>query len=854
MTEKQFSKEVKVVRSDNGTEFMCMSRFFRENGIIHQTSCVATPQQNGRVERKHRHILNIARALLFQSNLPIKFWGEAILTAAYLINRTPSAVLGHRSPYELLYNEKPSYSQLRVFGSLCFVHHRSRDKDKFGKRSRRCVFVGYPYAQKGWKVFDLDKHEFFISRDVVFQESEFPYSAPTLVSINKEPVVSNTEPDGDWENTNLPTLEDRGSSSGSATPPVATVAEQTTPSSSPTTDVGAVDIDQPPLNVVAPASPAAQTPVVQPVEEVFGRGQRPRVPSVKLKDYVMYNAIHLENPSLTSACSSSHPHETVQGNSLYPLTDYITDENFSVAHRAFLAAVTAGVEPRSYSQAVKDKIWRGAMKQEVIAHEESGTWDIVSLPKGKKAIGCQWIYKLKFNADGTVERPKARLVACGNNQVQGDDFSETFAPVVKMGTIRSLLALVAAKGWEVHQMDVHNAFLHGDLNEEVYMRLPPGFTHSDPTKVCLLRKSLYGLRQAPRCWFEKLTNSLLEYGFLQSYSDASLFTYTKDSKEIRVLIYVDDLVLASNDLELLVKFKTYLGECFKMKDLGKLKYFLGIEVARSKEGIFLSQRKYSLDIIEDTGLLGCKPVTIPMEQYHQLTAEDTPLLADPKKYRRLVGRLVYLMITRPELCYTIHLLSQFMQQPREAHWNAALRVVRFLKGCPGQGILLRADNNLQLSVYVDADWSSCPDSRRSLSAYVVFLGDSPIDWKTKKQDTVSMSSAEAEYRAMAAAVKEVKWIVPLVEELGVKVVQPVRFYCDSKAAIHIAANPVFHERTKHLERDCHSVRDAVKAGLISTIHVKSKDQIADLLTKALGRPQFEALSSKLGVQDLHSPT
>ncbi|XP_013729639.1 uncharacterized mitochondrial protein AtMg00810-like [Brassica napus] len=186
-----------------------------------------------------------------------------------------------------------------------------------------------------------------------------------------------------------------------------------------------------------------------------------------------------------------------------------------------------------------------------------------------------------------------------------------------------------------------------------------------------------------------------------------------------------------------------------MKDLGKLKYFLGIEVAQSDEGIFLSQRKYVLDIIADTGMLGCKPVSIPLEQYHQLATDNGPVMTDPKKYRRLVGRLVYLSITRPELCYTIHLLSQFMQKPREAHWNAALRVVRFLKGCPGQGILLRANSDLQRSVYVDADWSTCPESRRSLSAYIVLLGGSPINWKTKKQDTVSMSSAEAEYRAMA---------------------------------------------------------------------------------------------------------
>ena len=265
----------------------------------------------------------------------------------------------------------------------------------------------------------------------------------------------------------------------------------------------------------------------------------------------------------------------------------------------------------------------------------------------------------------------------------------------------------------------------------------------------------------------------------------------------------------------------------------------------------MSQRKYALGIIADTGLLGSKPVTIPLEQNHKLTGDKGPLLDDPKRYRRLVGRLVYLSITRPDLCYTIHILSQFMKASTIAQWEAALRVVRFLKGSPGQGILLRFDSNLEVSIYVDADWSSCALSRRSISAYVVLLGGSPISWKTKKQKTVSHSSAEAEYRAMAAAVKEIKWIVPLMADLGITLTLPVSFFCDSKAAMHIAANPVFHERTKHIERDCHSVRDAVKAGLIATHYVRSKDQIADVFTKALGRSQFEFLSSKLGVQNLH---
>lgn len=211
-------------------------------------------------------------------------------------------------------------------------------------------------------------------------------------------------------------------------------------------------------------------------------------------------------------------------------------------------------------------------------------------------------------------------------------------------------------------------------------------------------------------------------------------------------------------------------------------------------------------------------------------------------------------MTRPDLCYSIHLLSQFMKSPREGHLDAALRVFRYLKGSSSQGILMSSDENLDLSVYCDSDWSSCLVSRRSLSSFFVFLGDSPVTWKTKKQGTVAHSSAEAEYMAMAKATREMKWIVPLVKDLGVPVSTPVSFFCDSQAAIYIAANPVFHERTKHIERDCHSIRDAVLAGLIATKHVRTKDQLADILTKALGKPQFEVLLSNLGVKKLHTPT
>lgn len=232
---------------------------------------------------------------------------------------------------------------------------------------------------------------------------------------------------------------------------------------------------------------------------------------------------------------------------------------------------------------MQNEIWRNSTKKEMIAFEENKTFSIVDLPLGKKSIGNMWVYKFKYNSDGTIERPKSRLVALGNMQIKGRDFKETFATVAKMTIVRSLLRVVAGKGWIVHQMDVHNAFLHGDLKEKVYMKLPLGFHASDPNKVCRLYKAVYGLRQAPRCWFSKLTDALKKYGFKASCADYSLFVYSKKGVELRVLIYVDDLLVCGNDMKVVAKFKEYLSKCFHMKDLGKLKYFLGIEVGRGEE-------------------------------------------------------------------------------------------------------------------------------------------------------------------------------------------------------------------------------------------------------------------------------
>jgi hypothetical protein len=860
---------------------MCLTPYFQTHGILHQTSCVDTPQQNGRVERKHRHILNVARACLFQGNLPVKFWGESILTATHLINRTPSAVLKGKTPYELLFGERPSYDMLRSFGCLCYAHIRPRNKDKFTSRSRKCVFIGYPHGKKAWRVYDLETGKIFASRDVRFHEDIYPYATATQSNV---PLPPPTPPmvNDDWflpistqvDSTNVDSSSSSSpAQSGSIDQPPRSIDQSPSTSTNPVPEeIGSIvpssspsrSIDRSTSDLSASdttellSTGESSTPSSPGLPELLGKGCREKKKSVLLKDFVTNTTskkktashnIHSPSQVLPSGLPTSLSADSVSGKTLYPLSDFLTNSGYSANHIAFMAAILDSNEPKHFKDAILIKEWCEAMSKEIDALEANHTWDITDLPHGKKAISSKWVYKLKYNSDGTLERHKARLVVMGNHQKEGVDFKETFAPVAKLTTVRTILAVAAAKDWEVHQMDVHNAFLHGDLEEEVYMRLPPGFKCSDPSKVCRLRKSLYGLKQAPRCWFSKLSTALRNIGFTQSYEDYSLFSLKNGDTIIHVLVYVDDLIVAGNNLDAIDRFKSQLHKCFHMKDLGKLKYFLGLEVSRGPDGFCLSQRKYALDIVKETGLLGCKPSAVPIALNHKLASITGPVFTNPEQYRRLVGRFIYLTITRPDLSYAVHILSQFMQAPLVAHWEAALRLVRYLKGSPAQGIFLRSDSSLIINAYCDSDYNACPLTRRSLSAYVVYLGDSPISWKTKKQDTVSYSSAEAEYRAMAYTLKELKWLKALLKDLGVHHSSPMKLHCDSEAAIHIAANPVFHERTKHIESDCHKVRDAVLDKLITTEHIYTEDQVADLLTKSLPRPTFERLLSTLGVTD-----
>lgn len=364
--------------------------------------------------------------------------------------------------------------------------------------------------------------------------------------------------------------------------------------------------------------------------------------------------------------------------------------------------------------------------------------------------------------------------------------------------------------------------------------------------MCKLLKSLYGLKQAPRQWFTKLSLKLLDLGYAQSKTDYSLFTVTSSSSITLVLVYVDDLLIAGNSREDIDQLKTFLSTSFHMKDLGNVSYFLGLEVDRSEAGFFLSQKKYTLDLLVEFGLQHSKSLKVPMDVHDKLTPTSGNLLQNPHPYQRLLGKLIYLTVTRPDITFYVHVLSQFMQSPTTSHMQAAMRVLRYLAGNPGQGILLASSSAVQVHAYCDSDWASCPVTRRSTTGFCILLGSSPISWKSKKQTVVSRSSAEAEYRAIALTTCEITWISALLHDMGVDNLPPTILKCDNQAAIAIAANPVHHERTKHIEVDCHFIRDKIASGSIVTQHVPSHAQIADILTKQLSVSQHHHLLNKLG--------
>ncbi|BBH08831.1 hypothetical protein Prudu_021147 [Prunus dulcis] len=604
-------------------------------GILHQVSCPYTPQQNGMAERKNRHIIETAITMLTEASLPGKFWFHATAHAAYLINRMPSSTLD---------NQLPVYPYLRHYN----VH-------KLQPRTTKCVFLGYATGYKGVIGYNCATAKCVISRDVIHDESVYPFVSPI------------------------------------------------TPQQSSTSSSACFSDQQ--LQAILPYEASSPLPLPPNPEPVNTHAMQTRSKSVSR----LSRLFHLFNCWVEPDA------------------------------------------PYSYKVASYSAEWRQAMQEEIEALQSQGTWSLEPNPGNKNIVGSKWLYKIKKNSDGSVARYKARLVAQGFSQQPGLDFGETFSPVVRHTTVRLVLSLAAMNQWSLRQLDVKNAFLHGDLEEEVFMRQPQGYEDpAHPEYVCKLKKSLYGLKQAPRAWNAKFTGYLPALGFKISQSDPSLFVKHEGSDVIMLLLYVDDIILTGSNADLVQSVVDNLSSVFEMKDMGRLAYFLGLQIAYpASGGLFVSQTKYAKDLLHKAGMQSCRACSTPCKPHNQILTDCGEPLSDPTMFRSVVGALQYLTFTRPDLAYAVNTVCQYMNNPTDVHWLLVKRILRYVQGTLCLASILRA--------YSDADWAGDINTRRSTTGFVVFLGPNPISWQSKKQGSVSRSSTEAEQPSDKQVIG-VKWV------------------------------------------------------------------------------------------------
>nr|GEY29421.1 retrovirus-related Pol polyprotein from transposon TNT 1-94 [Tanacetum cinerariifolium] len=510
-----FNAKPKFLRSDNGTKIVNGDylAYLRKQGIVHQKSMVYTQQQNAIVERKHRHLLDTARALKFHYGLPNKFWGDCVLTATYLINKMPMKILDWKTPFEMLHGEPPSYDHLRFIGCLCFSIVIKPHKDKFTPRSIKSVLIGYPPVQK--------EDEDFV-----------PCYVPDVSPENDEP---NTPSKNDMSNTSF----------------VPDISSDT----------------------VMPNTPFNGSNSSIPNEmPSIRRSTRTTTQPVWLKDFVTSK----HRVSLVVSDKDKQP--------VYPLFQEADFHNYPNDHVASLAHVLATSEPNSYFQAASDPKWVEAMEKEPKALKINDTWQLTELPEGHKAISSKWVYKIKYFPNGKVERYKASLVIRGFDQKERVDYKHTFSLLEKAATVRVLIAIATAKGWPIHQLDINNAFLHGFVEEEIYMKPPEGYTKVSQGQVCKLNKSLYGIKQASRQWNQELSKFLVTLGFIQSKHDYSLFVKAQCDFFTVALVYVDDILITGSSNKDITETKLALDSNFTIKDLGLARYFLGTELCTTDSG------------------------------------------------------------------------------------------------------------------------------------------------------------------------------------------------------------------------------------------------------------------------------
>ena len=763
--ENLHNKRIKQLRSDNGMEYISkeFNNYLMEHGITRKLTNVYSPNENGVAERKNRTLCEMGRALLFQSNLEKQLWGEAVSTSNFLRNRLlTKGNGGMKSPYEMWFNRKPIYKNLKVFGCVAYAHIK-QERQKFDKKSTKCIFIGYSLDKNGYRLYNLENNEVIVSRDVKFAENEFL----------KDNIHKEVEDVIEYENNKYITTYDN---------------EESINDNDEVDDNDDEDEDY---------------------NEGIGNEE-----SIKSK----YNLRSRNN---------------VQ----------------------YINLTTEQEVPEFYHEVMKspdkDK-WIAAMNDEIKSLNENHTWIEIEdeeVIKNNKIIGSRWVYNIKKNEKNEIIKYKARVVAKGNNQEYQINYNEVFSPVIRMLTIRILLSIANNNDLIIEQMDVNTAFLYGDLEEEVYMKIPKGVKTNN--KICKLNKSLYGLKQASRCWNKNIDTYLKENGFRNVEADPCLYIKKKNNKVTYIALYVDDIIICTPDEEWLNEIKESLINKYKMKILGKLKWFLGIEIIKSENTLSMNQSKYINDIITRFNMTESKPVGTPMEGNTRLTKSMSPtndIEANEMKdipYREAVGSLNYLSTcTRPDIAFAVSEVSRYNQNPGKQHWLAVKRIIKYLIGTKDLKLTFRKSTENNIIGYADADWAGDHDSRKSTSGNLFFY-NGLISWKSTKQSCIALSTVEAEYVSIGEASKEAYWLYKLSKQLELNINLPIIINEDNQGTIKLIKNPVFHKRTKHIDTRYHYIRNLYEENYIDIKYCQTTEMLADIMTKSLHLPTFGKLSKQL---------
>ena len=770
---------ISSIRSDHGGEFEnnLFETFCEENGIEHNFSSPRTPQQNGVVERKNRHLEEMARTMLNEANIPKYFWADAVSTACYVMNRIIIRPILKKTPYELYKGRKPNISHLHVFGCKCFILNNGKDNlGKFDAKADEGIFLGYSLTSKAFRVYN--------KRIMTMEESIHVAFDETNRCCARKDFDENVE---NFDSLNL-NGEDKEKD----------LNEASTSSTKDSVQVEEIEPSQAQINALP-------------------------------KDW---------------RTSKDHPLDNVIGDVSKGVTTRSTFRNL-FAYSAFVSQI----EPSTIESAIDDEHWAMAMQEELNQFKRNDVWELVPKPSNQTIVGTKWVFRNKLDENGTIVRNKARLVAKGYNQEEGIDYDETYAPVARLEAIRMLLAFASSYNFKLYQMDVKSAFLNGFIQEEVYVEQPPGFEdYENPNHVFKLKKALYGLKQAPRAWYERLSKFLIEKGFRRGKVDTTLFILIENKNILLVQVYVDDIIFGSTNESLCKFFSNLMQSEFEMSMMGELNFFLGLQIKQGKEGTFVSQTKYCKELLKRFGMDNAKAMDTPMSTTCYLDKDEQGKNIDVKKYRGMIGSLLYLTASRPDIMFSVCMCARYQANPKESHLSAVKRIMKYLIGTLNVGLWYPKGSTCDLIGYSDSDFAGCKLDRKSTSGTCHLLGNSLVSWHSKKQVSVALSTAEAEYVAAGSCCAQILWMKQQLVDYGL-MLDHIPIKCDNTSAINLTKNPVQHSRTKHIEIRHHFIRDHVEKGDVVIEFVETSKQLADIFTKPLCKESFFNIRNELGILD-----